>query len=380
MSDPILEPVLSDIYQAVHDPGRWRDVVISFCAAVDADRGALHSPPMDGAIPAIFAMHNLDPTPVLDRIHIYGRQAPFAERAIRLGVAPGVFINSEVYPPDELHESEYYREYMVPTNSEFGLQLLLRSPEAAQPSTAGLIVGRGPAAEDFSAREKSTGKAIFPHLRRCIDLVLNIAPAQAVDPAIQDAFDYFSTACLLFGEGGGLLLANRRARVLFDENDGLNFEQGELRSTDNSANLAVANMLAQLTARRTFWQTRAAQEIVIRRPSGRPPLIAVGVPLGNDNPFGAVINAPRTALYILDGAGATHGAAQLKRLASLFALTDAEAEVADGLIRGLSVQQVAEGRGSTVLTVRSQVKAILEKTQSNRQSDLFRLQGLLGAN
>jgi DNA-binding CsgD family transcriptional regulator len=44
---------------------------------------------------------------------------------------------------------------------------------------------------------------------------------------------------------------------------------------------------------------------------------------------------------------------------------------------GLSVAEIADKRGASVLTVRTQLRSILEKTQSSRQADLFKLTGLL---
>jgi DNA-binding CsgD family transcriptional regulator len=60
-------------------------------------------------------------------------------------------------------------------------------------------------------------------------------------------------------------------------------------------------------------------------------------------------------------------------LIEMFSLTRAEARVASRLVSGLSVQEVAKEFGVGVTTVRSQLKALFEKTGTRRQAELVRL-------
>lgn len=60
-------------------------------------------------------------------------------------------------------------------------------------------------------------------------------------------------------------------------------------------------------------------------------------------------------------------------LASAFGFTPAEARVAARLASGLSVEEIASEGRISVTTVRSQLKALFEKSGTNRQADLVRL-------
>lgn len=66
-----------------------------------------------------------------------------------------------------------------------------------------------------------------------------------------------------------------------------------------------------------------------------------------------------------------------RMLCDLFRLTAAEARVAVELACGASLAELAKVRGVRQSTLRSQLKAILEKTDSRRQSDVVRLVLLL---
>ena len=60
------------------------------------------------------------------------------------------------------------------------------------------------------------------------------------------------------------------------------------------------------------------------------------------------------------------------QLGALFQMTSAEAHVALALCQGARVEDIAEERCVSVGTVRSQVKAVLRKTETDRQADLVR--------
>lgn len=57
-------------------------------------------------------------------------------------------------------------------------------------------------------------------------------------------------------------------------------------------------------------------------------------------------------------------------LRAAFGLTQAEADIALGLADGLSVSEIADCRGISGVTIRSQLKRVYEKTGARRQSEL----------
>jgi len=64
---------------------------------------------------------------------------------------------------------------------------------------------------------------------------------------------------------------------------------------------------------------------------------------------------------------------------SLFDLTPSEARVASGIARGETPETIAASGGVAITTVRSQIRSVLEKTGTSRQSDLAGLLARLGA-
>ena len=59
--------------------------------------------------------------------------------------------------------------------------------------------------------------------------------------------------------------------------------------------------------------------------------------------------------------------------ARLYKLSPAELRVAMGLAAGMSVEEIADSQGGSAATVRTHIKKLFAKTETNRQVDLVRL-------
>ncbi|MDB5432934.1 MAG: helix-turn-helix transcriptional regulator [Caulobacter sp.] len=374
----LVEGLIETAYASVYDPSRWKDLLSQFIAVTGSDMGALHAPPLGAYTPFLFITENIDPTPVLDKVHIYGRQAPFAERAIAMGLVPGVFANADVYPYEELHETDYYREYMHPMDVEHGLQSIYRlNADDGTPAVV-MTVNRGRRGDPFNDDDKAVARAAFPHVRRAVGLMLDLQPTKMIDPAIEGALDGFDTACCLIGAGSRLLFANAAARALFGAGVGLSAREDRLNARDPTTDSELHAAIARATDTQVAWSQRAPSEVVIRSAAGGAPVVAIVVPLGHENAF-LNVGPIRAAVYLVDASVRQLGLGELTRLRSVYGLTDAEAAITSRLIEGQSVKQIADTRGTSEQTVRTQIKLILEKTQSTRQVDLLRLQRLFAA-
>lgn len=368
-----IEGVIDKAYRATHEPSMWAEVVDGYARLLGSEKAALHAAPVSGATPVIFAGQGIDLTPVIDKVHIYGRQAPFAERAIELGLAPGVFIHDEVIPREEMRKTDYYREYMRPTGCDQGLQALLRVDVVTRRAPVALTVARDRDEPSYGAEELRTARACFPHLRRAVLLTLDVNPAKMLDPAVEQAFDGFGTPCCLMGLDSRLVFANRRAVDLANEGV-IALSGGALHCADKRADRLLSAAVASACGGDRRWSFRPGSETVLSM-EGRAPVVAVVVPLGEANPI-LNVGPLRAAVYFLDCAVREAKSDELSRLRSLFGLTPAEAEITAGLVKGFSVAELARRRNVSLHTVRTQVKLILEKTQSPRQASLGRLEAL----
>ena len=116
---------------------------------------------------------------------------------------------------------------------------------------------------------------------------------------------------------------------------------------------------------------RAAARFCVSRPSGRRPFALLIAPLSPDVTLAAQHQAPAALILITDLERQPKVLG--RRLVDLFGLTPAEACLAVALVAGKRLEDIAEERGVRMPTLRTQLRAILDKTGTRRQADLMRL-------
>jgi DNA-binding CsgD family transcriptional regulator len=80
---------------------------------------------------------------------------------------------------------------------------------------------------------------------------------------------------------------------------------------------------------------------------------------------------PAAAIFITDPD--SQAGTPAERLAALFGLTPAEARLAVSLAAGASLDETANAFGLSKLTLRTQLRILLDKTGTNRQAALVRM-------
>jgi DNA-binding CsgD family transcriptional regulator len=93
------------------------------------------------------------------------------------------------------------------------------------------------------------------------------------------------------------------------------------------------------------------------------------MPLGGDTPD--LFQRARAMLVIVDPDA--NRDVQSELLAQLYHLTPAELRVALALAKGMDTKEIAELHGVSLNTVRGQLKALMGKTDTHRQSELVAL-------
>jgi DNA-binding CsgD family transcriptional regulator len=156
------------------------------------------------------------------------------------------------------------------------------------------------------------------------------------------------------------------AGALIARRDGLDAGQGHLTALDPAEDAALRAIVGRATQR----MLPMSGAMRISRPSGKAPLILVCYPL----PRSARMLAPLEAaalVTIVDPHFQQDYPAGLYRQA--FRLTAREAEIAAALMQGHSVESAAAVLGMSVLTARTHLRNLFEKTGTSSQARLVRL-------
>src|SRR5262249_8445356 len=188
--------------------------------------------------------------------------------------------------------------------------------------------------------------------------------------ALEDAIDRFPTGVTLLDARGNLLLANRGARRIFAQNDGLALDGTAVRAAAVSDETALRRALARSVEAAVAGRLIESAVLSVSRHSGRRPYAVMVGPLrphvGDPTAADAVV-----VLYVAD---LEQGVLRRREvLRELYGLTEAETQLVELLCQGSSLDEAAGARGVTMNTARSQLKQVFAKTQTSRQSELVRL-------
>ncbi|MBF0132465.1 MAG: helix-turn-helix transcriptional regulator [Magnetococcales bacterium] len=280
-----------------------------------------------------------------------------------------IFIDLMLPNHSEYIKSEAYQDFFRPTQAEHLLQVNLARGTDRILSFI-MRRGGGPAAA-YTLEEGRLLKILFPHLRQAAQVWQRLAAAKALEDGFQHAMDAFPFGVLLFDAEGRLISMNRVAESIMQHNDGLSLDRdGKLRGRTPAVTHALHRLLARITHMFDEVGLSADHTLMVKRPSEKRPFSLLAFPLGEkqSSPW---FRQPRIGLLLLDPDRS--GELSESVMVNLFGLTPAEGRLMSTLVSGVSLRECAERFKVSEHTVRTQLKTLFQKTDTNRQSDLVRL-------
>jgi DNA-binding CsgD family transcriptional regulator len=171
---------------------------------------------------------------------------------------------------------------------------------------------------------------------------------------------------------GRVVDANAGFRAIIERRDGLFLADGEPRGSVAAGAQALRRAITTSLEALRSGQGAGNSAALLPRLNGRPPYRVFVQPMApaTREKAGFYWGFEAGLLLLVDEPDRAASLARVNALASLYGLTPAEIRVAEGLSRGDNVTTIAADHGVSVATVRSQLKRILEKTETSRQAEL----------
>lgn len=224
--------------------------------------------------------------------------------------------------------------------------------------------------QPFDQREVDLLTMLIPHFQQWYVLTQQLNVARKMNAVLADALDNLNFALLMVDVELGIVKCNRRAETILTQGDGLCRGQGSLRCSSSSDTEALLRLVSNACSDAVYkGQQRSGGATRITRPSGKEPF-AVHV-----SPLGVATQDPgdsHCALVLIFDPGRTATAPE-EVIQVLLGLTPAESHVALGLFHGKGVKDLAGQTSVTENTMRTHIRRILDKTDTNRQSELVSL-------
>lgn len=219
-------------------------------------------------------------------------------------------------------------------------------------------------------------RQLVPHFIRSIELQNRILGLQNQCNAFSSVLDRMNQAVMLLDTAGRVIFLNQSAQTISDRKDGLKISEGKLSARSASENGVLRKMIHD--AGMAAWGRKAEQpggNLLISRSSLEHSYRLTIAPVRPNVIAG--LEEPAVAVFISDPMADIR--TPIEDLQNIFGLTPAEARLSQMLTRGKGLREAAEEIGVSYNTVRTQIRSVLAKTGTRRQTELMRVLSVTGS-
>jgi DNA-binding CsgD family transcriptional regulator len=367
MDSPVradIEPLLASLYDGVMAQSGFQEFIEALCGAFQL-KGVLfcirHADTLE--IKGLW-LHGVEQRWMESYMLEYAREDILAHHIAASPIAHFYASNLDLPSHERFQEIRFYREWVEPQGMAYAAgSIVLR--EGGWDTQ--IFLQRGPQHPPFSRGELDEFNRLVPHIQRAIQMRQRFAELQVGQDFLASGLDVLAMPTFLFDEYGRIAHMNRSADTLLKSHDNLSIENGHLMTGDASATRKL-NFELTNAIHASRGESLELNDAVLLPRLGRMPLMLMIAPLrlaGGATVCGAAL------LFAFDPESTPPITADVVR--RLFGLSEAEAELAVALCSGRTLDEAATARGTSIHTIRSQLKSIFAKTGTKRQADLVSL-------
>lgn len=358
-----IAPLLPAIYAAATDPGRWPEVLAGVVGLMQGHRGIIFTHQATPEQNGLWVLHEMREAWVreyAERFHAYDI---WMQRGYSLGLfVPGnVFTSDDLLPRDEFLASVFYREFLTKQDIRDLCCAVLHDGREPDLPIVNIAIYRPHDRPLFDADAKALLGALARHLREASRIGFRIATLKHDLDAMQNMMDSIAPALVLLDAQGQVVSLNRPARTIIEHGDGIGLANRRL-VIPNASGRGFASLLCPDGAQ--------APLLRLARPSGKSAYWVARVPLPPSGETPPDSRRACVALTLHDSAAA--GEIDGASFARMHGLSKAETRLLGMLMAHDTLPSIAQALDLSINTVRSQLRAVLEKTGTHRQTELLR--------
>ena len=354
--------LLATLHAAPLDDSHWQQFLGQLCAFTESVYGIFTS--NDSALDRRILAHS--GMPAFAEAHRTYNQSfrhrdPFRERFLR-SPRVGVIEGDDLCPHRELVKTDLYREFLSPLElHHMTFMVLSMSPRKYEL----ISMWRGKGRPHLESEAIRLLKLLMPHIQTSLQVRQVLGAAELRAHNAESLLDHSPTASILLDEDGHIVLMNAAAKKLAAERDGIQVHGDQIAPTDTTSRMRFRSMILAAAAPN---QPDPGSAIMLDRRSGQRALHVLVTPF---RPTDIRRSNARVLVLASDPETKVHFPDAILR--SLYDFTPAETEIANGLLTGYSLEEVALLRKTSPATTRSQMKSLFEKTSTRRQGELIQL-------
>jgi DNA-binding CsgD family transcriptional regulator len=362
-----LSELLATLYAAPLEPEKWQVFFNRLCALTNISSGYLiASDPNEGNLLLAGGGLNFDP----EVFHLYnkhyGANDPYRAPLIsnpRIGLIQG----EELVSHEDLIRSELYNEVLSRYDLEY-MNMLSCNCNADRAEL--LSLWRSPKHGPLDSASTHLLQTLVPHVQTALRLRTKVAASTTSNLFSEMALDAMSIAAFLVTSTVRVRHMNKLATAQLQHEDGLRLESGRLTAINSSENAQLEFLVAGSAARgKDASDTMPGGAMKISRQGSQHALRLTVIPAPDS--LKEVETTSCALVFVHDPSSIPKSRAAFMK--HLYALTPTESRLADLLLGGLELRDVAHRLTITVQTARFHLKRVLVKTGTRRQTELMRL-------
>lgn len=286
----------------------------------------------------------------------------------------GTLLYDSMYMSEtDMDRDEFHADFLAAQDLRYFVSgVVLDTPDYA----ACVSIQRSPKQGHVGIDEITLMSRLMPHLQHVVDIRLRLGAALRHDAPFVQGLEHVEDGVIVVDMQGHILHANAAGHAVLSLGEGMTSVDTQLQFQDRSAASAFESVLKGLQDNETRDIDGPSQSFPARRPGGGRSYIvtvrAVSLPEG----ISVYTRDAAALIFVRDPSEVSDLNQDLLR--DSFDLTPAESELASLIDRGLSLNEVADRRGVSITTVRSQLYSLMDKLGVNRQAQLVRLLGRYG--
>jgi len=352
--------VVDLIYEAALRPELWRCAFNRVAEVLGSDSVSIFAYPNTSAHWAVSSEGNDELVDWFFREGWYLKN-PRPERALKRFGMMRVVTESDLFTPWELDNLPFNRAIYHQMGYRWDAGAMLGEIDGNAIAFTTQRLGKR---ERFGRQETDAIGALTPHLARAMQITARLGLNRA--EGMLDALESMGCAGVLIDGAGRPRRLNARAEQLLGQ--GITIRHGKLCAIEKSAESAFQTLIAQALTPPSIQRGSSPLAAVLPRPQGRP-LVAYAIPVVRS--AHDVVQSASAVLIFIDPDEHRNPISIV--LQQAFRLTAAEIRVVSGLARGEDLKDIADQHGISIGTARAQLKSIMAKTETHRQSELVSL-------
>lgn len=370
------------IYEAALDEHVWPDALAQIAALHDGVRAFMYTPLVPPEEGGMVLTH--DPVQVAEIQRWAARFRvidPWVEAVQNKGLAQEgrPILSQDLVADAVLIQHPFYTEFLRHHNARHlctGLVFLGRDPELP---TLACGVHRGIQAQAFTDENRQLHGLLLRHISRAVGVMTRLRTQELQTAASLTALDRLEGPVILLNRQGLATFANKAALKALGREDGLRLQAihnpssglGRLVGNTPAITSALDEDIAAALNPDPFQVRHFGPGLVVPKAHDKGHWIVRMSPLSDRGAESAAFEHAKVIVFLHDTATSWELDPQL--LHQMYGLTSAETRVAQALLQQGSIDLIAKNLGVSESTIKTQLKALFEKTGSSRQTDLIKI-------